>query len=139
MNKFPLGVRLLKGMKGCDGRIYGAWASGGYKKTAPDLCPAVRRARHLLCMCIYVDANGVLVHPWTKLRLPRTSCPRIAGCRERCQVLLTAFHKVPESFFYIRRMPRPHKSSRHIPSFHRHFAVPLMLFGSFASLFEASW
>ncbi|MBD5546783.1 MAG: hypothetical protein HDQ97_05230 [Lachnospiraceae bacterium] len=49
--------------------------------SAADLCTAVREAKYPCGRCIMKDANGVLVHPWTKLRLRRTSCPPIAGIR----------------------------------------------------------
>ncbi|MDE7445523.1 MAG: hypothetical protein K2N15_07475 [Lachnospiraceae bacterium] len=54
----------------------------GDKKSAPGLCTAVSRIKYPLDREFREDANGVLVHPWTKLRLRRTSCPAIAGYRK---------------------------------------------------------
>ncbi len=51
-----------------------------HKKSSPSLCTVVRMTKYPFYRCIHVDANGVLVHPWTKLRLRRTSCPPIAVC-----------------------------------------------------------
>ena len=64
--------------------------TGPHKKTSPSLCTVVRMTKYPFYSCIHTDANGVLVHPWTKLRLRYnkltreawqrllTSCPPIA-------------------------------------------------------------
>ncbi|MDE7444179.1 MAG: hypothetical protein K2N15_00505 [Lachnospiraceae bacterium] len=53
------------------------------EKALQDLCAVGRRTKYSFDGFVNEDANGVLVHPWTKLRLGRTSCPPIAGyCTE---------------------------------------------------------
>ena len=78
-----------------------------------NLCTAVREARYPYDRRIMEDANGVLVHPWTKLRLWRTSCPPIAGFSKGYQVSLTASHKVRDRYNAVPATASPHPRSTH--------------------------
>ena len=68
------------------------------QKRVPEPMYSGKKNYAVLVWVLAADANGVLTHPWVKLRLRRTSCPPIAVHRKDCQILLTTSHKVPLPF-----------------------------------------